>query len=165
VLSENTSFPFANRILIGPAGAGKSTRARQWGRRLGLPVLDLDRQVERRTGQPLPQLFAQNPQHFRLHERAALRGLARHPQPYILATGGGAPLSRRNRAYLKQLGKVYFLQSTPQKLVRRLRPVQHTRPRYAGRPLRQVVRQDWRERLRYYRALANQTLSDSAGQD
>jgi XRE family transcriptional regulator, aerobic/anaerobic benzoate catabolism transcriptional regulator len=76
--------------LIGLRGGGKSTIGRLAAKRLDLPFIELDREIERLAGMKLSQIFELFGQEtFRRHERAALEGaLAAHPR-FVLATGGG----------------------------------------------------------------------------
>jgi XRE family aerobic/anaerobic benzoate catabolism transcriptional regulator len=80
-----------NRIaLIGLRGAGKSTVGPLLAERLGVPFVELDREVEYEIGMTLAAVFDLYGQAgFRRLERKALdRVLAEHPK-MILAAGGG----------------------------------------------------------------------------
>lgn len=47
-------------ILIGFMGSGKTTVSRLLGEMLNTPVTDLDVEIVRRAGMPIPDIFAQN---------------------------------------------------------------------------------------------------------
>ena len=76
--------------LIGLRGGGKSTIGRLAAKRLEVPFIELDQEIERLAGMKLGQIFELFGQEtFRRHERAALEAvLAAHPR-FVLATGGG----------------------------------------------------------------------------
>jgi XRE family aerobic/anaerobic benzoate catabolism transcriptional regulator len=81
----------AHRIaLIGLRGAGKSTLGAAAARSLGMPFLELDREIEKLAGTPLGSLLELTGQQaYRRYERDALgRLLETHPQ-FVVATGGG----------------------------------------------------------------------------
>ena len=126
-------------ILIGMPGSGKSTVGRQLARRLELPFIDSDHEIEQRIGCPIREFFDREGEPaFREIEESVIRELTQLPKG-VLATGGGAVLRPANRERLHQAGQVIYLRSTPQELFRRLR---HD----GNRPLLQV--QDPMGRLR-----------------
>ena len=86
-----TSATRRDRIaLIGLRGGGKSTLGALLADALEVPFIELDREVERRSGMALAELFEMFGQStFRRQEGAALQAvLDQHPR-FVLATGGG----------------------------------------------------------------------------
>lgn len=75
--------------LIGLRGSGKSTLGQMLARRRGVPFIELDREIERRTGTNLSEIFEMfGQQTFRRAERDALKDvLARHKE-FVMATSG-----------------------------------------------------------------------------
>lgn len=75
--------------LIGLRGAGKSTLGARLAQHLGVPFLELDREIERESGLALGEIFDLYGQAaFRRHERRALESvLQRYPRA-VIATGG-----------------------------------------------------------------------------
>jgi XRE family aerobic/anaerobic benzoate catabolism transcriptional regulator len=81
----------AGRIaLIGLRGGGKSTLGRLLSTQLGVPFIELDREIERESGMALSELFEMFGQAtFRRMERAALESTLEKNPRFVLATGGG----------------------------------------------------------------------------
>jgi XRE family aerobic/anaerobic benzoate catabolism transcriptional regulator len=80
----------AGRIaLIGLRGAGKTTLGTELAERLGVPFVELDREIERESGVSLATIFDFYGQAgFRRMERRCLdRVIEEHPR-FVLATGG-----------------------------------------------------------------------------
>ena len=93
-------------VLTGFMGSGKTSTGALLAERLGWNFLDLDREIERRDGRTIPQIFSAPGEkggeaHFRRLESAALASLLgqRH---LVLALGGGAPETLGNRLLLEQ---------------------------------------------------------------
>jgi shikimate kinase len=106
-------------ILIGPMGAGKSTIGRLLSEQFNFDFVDLDKEIEDRSGATIPWIFdIEGEQGFRERESGALEEIISCP-PLILATGGGCVLSKENRATFYRSGiSVYLATSVEQQLVR-----------------------------------------------
>ena len=118
--------------LIGLPGSGKSTVGRQLARRLQLPFVDSDQAIEVRLGCPIREFFEREGEaRFREIEAEVIDALTQQG-PGVLSTGGGAVLRAENRAHLRSRGRVIYLKSHPEELIRRLR---HD----TNRPLLQVA--------------------------
>lgn len=139
--------------LIGLPGCGKSTVGRQLARRLGLPFLDSDQVIEMRLGCSIRDFFAhEGEERFRDVEEVVLDELTQHPVG-VLSTGGGSVLRANNRKHLRERGKVVYLKSFPDELLRRLR---HD----TQRPLLQVT--DPLKRLRELYAVRDSLYRETA---
>jgi XRE family aerobic/anaerobic benzoate catabolism transcriptional regulator len=75
--------------LIGLRGAGKSTLGAELARRLGVPFVELDREVEAEAGTSLHEIFLLHGQGgFRRYERRALERVLENNERCVIATGG-----------------------------------------------------------------------------
>jgi shikimate kinase/3-dehydroquinate synthase len=87
--------------LIGFMGAGKTTLGAKVAERLGRPFVDLDRELERETGEPIAVLFRQSETDFRVREARATAAALERRTPAVLALGGGAVTSDSVRRALR----------------------------------------------------------------
>jgi len=112
-------------------GAGKSTIGRHLARSLAKGFVDCDRELEERTGAPIPLIFElEGEEGFRRRERDMLETLVARDD-VVLATGGGVVLDEVNRANLMRRGYVICLCAPIDLLVSRT-------ARDRGRPLLQT---------------------------
>ena len=112
-------------------GGGKSTVGKDLARQLGCDFVDCDKEIERRSGSTIVALFARDGEAaFRELEAATLADVIEQGAA-VIATGGGAVLSRTNRALLRERTRCVYLRAGPDFLWRRLR-------RDRRRPLLQV---------------------------
>jgi XRE family transcriptional regulator, aerobic/anaerobic benzoate catabolism transcriptional regulator len=75
--------------LVGLRGGGKSTLGRLLAEHLDVPFVELDREIERRSGANLSEIFDMFGQEtFRRAEREALDDVLRRHQHFVIATSG-----------------------------------------------------------------------------
>jgi len=92
--------------LWGMMGTGKTTVGRLLSRFLGIPFLDLDREIVRRTGRFIPEIFREEGEEAfrRLEKETLLTVLERMGPAGLLSLGGGTLLSVENREALARAG-------------------------------------------------------------
>ena len=87
-------------VLVGLMGAGKSTVGRRLARRLGLPFVDADAEIERVARRPVADIFDRlGEAAFRDGERRVIARLV-DGDPKVIATGGGAFVDEGTRALI-----------------------------------------------------------------
>ena len=75
--------------LIGLRGGGKSTIGRMLAEQIDVPFIELDREIERRSGATLSEIFDMFGQEtFRRAERETLDDVLRKHQDFVIATSG-----------------------------------------------------------------------------
>jgi shikimate kinase/3-dehydroquinate synthase len=114
-------------VLVGFMGAGKTTVGRLLAARLGRPFVDLDRLVEERAGEGIPELFrTRGEPAFRGLEREAAREALRAGAP-VLAAGGGAFADPETREVLREGTTTVWLRCALPALLARV-PLDGSRP-------------------------------------
>jgi shikimate kinase len=114
--------------LVGFMAAGKSSLARELGRRLDWQVEDVDERIEAREHRPIAAIFAADGEaYFRSLERAIIQELL-PPRHVVVATGGGTFVDPDLRALMKGDGAVFWIDAPIGQIVDRL-------PRDGSRPL------------------------------
>lgn len=112
---------YANIILVGPMGAGKTTIGKQLAREAHLMFVDSDHVIEQRCGCNIPWIFdVEGEPGFRARERCVIHELS-EGCGQVIATGGGAVLDPENRLALKRAGLVVFLHASVRQQFERTR--------------------------------------------
>lgn len=153
-------------VLIGPRRAGKTAVGRELAGLLGCPFVDLDHEIERVAGVPCAVLLGRGEAGFREVERRALARLAseQEGQRFVLATGGGTPLSPENRTVLRALGLVVWLALPAEEQIRRAEsdPDPTSRPRLLGGSIESEIRQLAAVRDPIYREAADAVVASTS---
>jgi shikimate kinase len=110
----------AHVILVGLPGAGKTAVSAEVGRRLGRPVVDLDRVIETRTGRTVAELFAtKGEEHYRHLEWEATVALV-DAEPAVVSPGGGWITRAATVGLVVPPAKLVYLKVTAEEALRRI---------------------------------------------
>lgn len=144
-------------LFVGFMGCGKSSVSRVLAKRAGLPLIDIDKYIEKQEGRKIKEIFAEEGEEgFRRIETMTLASLAFEPKS-IISCGGGIVGSAVNRAIVKALGNVIYLKVPCDEAIGRISDPS-TRPMLSGpRPVREI----YDERLPLYRDVADITINTS----
>ncbi len=122
-------------VLVGLPGSGKSVVGRCVAERLGRPFIDLDQEIERRTGSsPAEHIRRDGEPAFRQLERRSVEAACTVPGS-VIATGGGAALDPLNRWAFMQHGLRVRLDVPLERLAARLSADPVSRPLLGDDPL------------------------------
>jgi len=122
-----------NLILIGFMGAGKSRVGEHFAARYQMPIIDTDKEIEAAAGMAISDIFAtQGEEAFRRLETGVLEKLLEQGGRSVISVGGGLPLREENRALLKQLGTVVYLDVLPETVMERIGSDVSDRPMLHG---------------------------------
>ena len=142
--------------IVGFMGAGKSTIGADAATRAGRPFLDLDEEIQRRTGSTIVELFAAGESAFRNVEEEIVCDVLARTDPHVLALGGGAVLSERTRAELRRRATTLLVDVDLDDAWRRVegssRPLAQGRERFA---------ELYEERRPLYGQVADATVKDA----
>ena len=107
--------------LTGFMAAGKSTIGPILANTLGWDFYDLDREVEKKEGMRIVEIFRQKgEEYFRKSETQILKNLALMEE-VIISLGGGAIAQSENFRTIKSSGKIIYLKSSPEMAYKRLK--------------------------------------------
>ncbi len=107
--------------LAGFMGSGKTRHGAEVAARIGRPFVDLDQEIERRSGARVAELFTTRGETgFRELEEAIASDVLRDGAPLVIALGGGAVLSERTRGELAARAFTVLIDVEPELAWRRV---------------------------------------------
>src|SRR5262245_51416851 len=155
---ERAAKPVA---LLGLRGAGKSTLGEKLAQALGVPFVELDREVEKEAGAALGEVFAMYGQDaFRRFERRALeRVLSQHGRA-VIATSGSLVTDPGTYRLLLDRCLCVWLRTSPEEHMARVIAQGDMRPFKGRSAALEEIRKLLEDRNRLY-ARANATVDTS----
>jgi shikimate kinase len=148
VLAKRIDRPI---VLVGLMGVGKSTVGRRLARRLGLPFVDSDAEIEDAAGLSAAEVFERYGEHdYRDGERRLVARLVAEGDVRVISTGGGAYIDPDTRALLNERAITIWLDAPVDVLTERtLR--RDTRAELRNGDRKEVLERlanDWRQMYR-----------------
>jgi len=96
-------------FIVGGMASGKSSIGVELAKSLHLDFFDTDLMIEKKTGVNIGWIFdKEGEKGFRLREERAIEEISKKDN-FVLATGGGAILSKKNRSIIKKGDHVIYL--------------------------------------------------------
>jgi XRE family aerobic/anaerobic benzoate catabolism transcriptional regulator len=115
--------------LIGLRGAGKSTLGARLAKELGVPFIELDREIEREAGTSLSEIFLLYGQTgYRRYERRALEKALEQHARCVIATGGSIVSEPGTYDLLLSTCYTVWLKARPEEHMARVVAQGDTRP-------------------------------------
>jgi XRE family aerobic/anaerobic benzoate catabolism transcriptional regulator len=119
--------------LVGLRGAGKTTLGQQAAEALGVPFVELDREVERSSGMELSEIFATHGQAmYRRLERQCLETVVARFERVVIATGGSLVTEPATYDLLLSSCLVVWLSARPEEHMGRVLAQGDLRPMAEG---------------------------------
>ncbi len=147
-------------FLIGARGCGKTTVGEALSQALGYAFRDTDHHLQLMTQRSVAEVVADEGwEGFRAREAESL--IAVTAPATIIATGGGMVLAEANRHFMREQGRVIWLNAPPEVLAKRLenQPEAAQRPTLTGRPIAEEMSDVLQERAHLYRAAAHHEVN------
>ena len=148
-----------NIILIGFMGVGKGTIARALSEKSGLFAVDTDDLIESLENKKIKDIFADSGEdYFRELEKKCALWLQNSVTNSIISTGGGF-YKQKN---IKKIGKIIYLKSSFEGILKRLQEHPNAKKKLAKRPLLQDIKKAkelYNQRVKEYEKLADITIN------
>lgn len=127
-----------NIVLVGFMGCGKSTLGKKIAKKLNIPFIDSDQEIERLEGISVSEIFAlKGEKYFRKLEHDFLLKLkesqSNTAEKIVLSCGGGMPCFFDNMQLLNELGASFYVKLSAFELAKRLTLAKTKRPLIQGK--------------------------------
>ena len=145
-------------VMVGLMGAGKTSVGRALARRLGIPFVDSDKEIEAAAGCSVVDIFSMyGEEEFRRVERRVIERLLDTPPALkVISTGEGAFITPAIREMITERALSVWLRADLDLLVKRTKS-RDTRPQLLNTDSRKILEQLIKERYDVY-ALADITV-------
>ena len=144
-------------VLIGMMGAGKTAIGTDLSRKLLVPFVDTDAEIERAAAMTITEIFARDGEDFFRARESEVLARVLTGEPCVVSTGGGAWLRAENRDRIAAHGVSVWLNPDLETLWHRVR-MRPTRPLLQTPDPRGTLERLLTERLPVYR-LADITVA------
>jgi len=157
---ENSDFIKLDKpiVMVGLMGAGKTSVGRALARRLGVPFVDSDKEIEAAAGCSVVDIFAMygEKEFRRVEQRVIARLLDTPPAAKVISTGEGAFITPAVREMLAGRALTIWLKAELDLLVKRTNS-RDTRPQLLNADSKKILAQLIDERYKIY-AMADITV-------
>ena len=155
---ENASLSNRPIVMVGLMGAGKTSIGRALARRLKIPYVDSDKEIEAAAGCSVVDIFAMygEAEFRRVEHRVMQRLLDTPPLRKVISTGEGAFITPAVREMVLKRAITIWLKADLELLVKRTNS-RDTRPQLLHTDSRKILAQLIKERYDIY-ALADITV-------
>ena len=141
-------------FLIGYMGSGKTSFGKKLAKRLQIPFVDLDEQIESQNKASINTIFKEKGEKsFRELERQMLSSVVKNENG-VISVGGGTPCYFDNMQRMNQEGITIYLELSPNALYSRLINSKEKRPIIKDKSpdeLRTFIEVHLKERSPYYK--------------
>lgn len=145
-------------VMVGLMGAGKTSVGRALARRLGVPFVDSDKEIEAAAGCSVVDIFSLygEDEFRRVEQRVIARIMSTPPIAKVISTGEGAFITPAVREILRDNALTIWLKADLDLLVKRTN-FRNTRPQLLHADSRKILAQLINERYDTY-AMADITV-------
>ena len=138
-------------VLVGMMGSGKTTLGSILSRRLGIPFIDMDTEIEKETSLSIPELFKEKGEpFFREKEKNAISTLLQTPHSCIIATGGGAFIDPQTIKLVNEKALSVWLDADLETLCKRVSHNLRKRPLLQSHSIKETLKKLTEKRFPFY---------------
>ena len=130
-------------------GSGKSAIGKMLSERMGLPLSDTDKMIEKEVGKEIPQIFDESGERYFRQVEEIVVARALDDTAHIISTGGGSILSPKTRSEIKFKSCSIWVQCDIHIIAKRILN-QEKRPLLNNKNILDTLFKKNKERIKFY---------------
>ena len=147
-------------VLIGLMGSGKSAIGKMLSERIGVPLSDTDKIIEKEVGRTIYEIFKDpGEKYFRQVEEKVV-GRVLNETAHIISTGGGSILSSKTRNAIKSKSFSIWVQCNVNIISNRIHD-QEKRPLLSDKNIVDTLIKKNKERIKFYRQADSHIVNEN----
>ena len=148
-------------VLIGSMGSGKSAIGKILSKKMGVPLSDTDKIIEKEVGKSIYEIFNEpGEKYFRQVEEKVV-GRVLDGTAHIISTGGGSILSSKTRNAIKSKSFSIWVQCDVNIISNRIRD-QEKRPLLKNKNILDTLVKKNKERIKFYRQADSHIVNENS---
>ena len=148
-------------VLVGLMGSGKSTIGKLLSEKIGVPLSDTDKIIEREVGKKINQIFDSLGEAFFRKFEEKVVGRVLDETAHIISTGGGSILSSKTRKAIKSKSFSIWVQCDFNIISNRILD-QDKRPLLKNRNIVDTLIRKNKERIKFYRQSDSHIINENS---
>ena len=148
-------------VLTGLMGSGKSTIGNALSEKMGVPLSDTDKIIEKEVGKAIYEIFNDSGEKYfrQVEEKIVCRVL--DETAHIISTGGGSILSSKTRNAIKSKSFSIWVQCDVNIISNRIRD-QEKRPLLKNKNILDTLVKKNKERIKFYRQADTHIVNENS---
>ena len=148
-------------VLIGSMGSGKSAIGKILSKKMGVPLSDTDKIIEKEVGKSIYEIFNERGEKYFRQVEEKVVGRVLDETAHIISTGGGSILSSKTRHAIKSKSFSIWVQCNVNIISNRIRD-QEKRPLLKNKNILDTLVRKNKERIKFYRQADSHIVNENS---
>ena len=148
-------------VLIGSMGSGKSAIGKILSKKMGVPLSDTDKIIEKEVGKSIYEIFNERGEKYFRQVEEKVVGRVLDETAHIISTGGGSILSSKTRNAIKSKSFSIWVQCNVNIISNRIRD-QEKRPLLKNKNILDTLVKKNKERIKFYRQADSHIVNENS---
>ena len=147
-------------VLTGLMGSGKSAIGKVLSEKMGVPLSDTDKIIEKEVGKTIYEIFNDSGEKYFRQVEEKVVGRVLDKTAHIISTGGGSILSSKTRKAIKSKSFSIWVQCDLNIISNRIL-YQEKRPLLKSEKIVDILIEKNKERIKFYRQADSKTVNEN----